>query len=270
MVLLAACSSPATTSTPQTSLPTEIVEYSRADLYFEYPSEWRIAAEGDICLHDATYVAVGTGEWLSGCRDGQSGDDAFVLDRGEAIVRIGYFYSGPAMPAYEVPAFGTQRLESGLAASNLGMAAITKVFVPGHRALQVEARFGDQPREADVQAVRRLIESLDLDERAPASIITSDVDAPTQDCAQLSMTGRLARGDVDGPTLATGEFNWVSVVWPKGWRSRLEGDGRLAVVDPEGQVRVREWDEVQVGGRGDINEFVACPDAVNVLRVWGG
>jgi hypothetical protein len=84
----------------------------------------------------------------------------------------------------------------------------------------------------------------------------------------MSLRGTLARGDGGGLNLAMPGFAWARVSWPYGWTARLGEDRRLELFDRHGAFVAREWDEVEVGGSGDSNEFQACPDAVSVIRAF--
>ena len=196
-------------------------------------------------------------ERATGCRVARtstSGGEAAVADAGELVVTVSYFYSGPAMPAYEVPPFDAMTLDSGLAA--ISQVPSATVYVPGHRALDVDMGVGGVPSVDQLAAFDRLIETIDLDERAPAHLLTNEFGVDDTPCRITDIvTGRLARGDVGGPTLPLGDGSWITLLWPRNWRARLDDDHRLVVIDDSGQAVAREWDEVELAGRGDENEF---------------
>jgi hypothetical protein len=264
ILLVVACTTSTTTVTPSPTT-TVFADYDGGELSFEYPADWRILDENDICFHDYTYVAIGTGDWISGCVDNSPGGEVSLVDPGEIVARVSYFYSGPVSTTFQVPPFDARQLESGLV-STAGASQVT-VFVPGHRPLSVEARFGGQPNDAQLAALDRLIQTIDLDEQIPADLRTSDDDPRQTRCSETTTKGRLTRGDGGEPNLATAGSSWVTVIWPEGWRAQAAEDHRLVLLDAIGEPRAREWDELEVGGYSDENEELhACPDAVRVTR----
>lgn len=248
----------------QAPTPLEHVQYQSDNVSFEYPADWRVIAADDPCyeFHRLTYVAIGTGDWISPCDGGALDGGTAIAAPGQVVVTISYFFSGPMEFAFDVPPFDAAPLQSGLAAVIQGSKAT--VFVPDHRTLDVEATYGESPTELDTSVFEHLVQTIDLQVNPPdlpLAISTSERDLPAEDCVRATFTGRLA---YHGPVLLTPESG-VMVRWPQGWRIVSDGSGRLALVDANGDPVARVWDEISVGGRGSENDFHACPESVGVI-----
>ncbi len=216
-----------------------------------------------------TYVVVGTGEWRSGTESAhQVSADVFVADPGEVVAHFSYFYSGPASFTYETPPLDARQLPSGLATTieDGAQGTLATVFVPGHRSLTVDVRYGSEPSDSQRAAVHGMIDSIAAGGQNPANIRTTASSTTSADCVDRTFRGPLARGDLGGLNIAPPGFSWALVSWPHGWTASVGDDNRVELFDGQGAFVAREWDEVEIGGRGDSNEFVACADAVSVVQ----
>jgi hypothetical protein len=267
--------SPSPTATAQPTVA--FTHYGGEGFSFDYPSDWRVITDAQFTGAQYVLVVVGTGEWQSGCvTSGNAttcGPNHLIADPGEVVAEFSLRGMGPAVPIYELPPVGSTILESGLAASVDDGPSLTRaaIFVSGADKLAVDVRYGGPPTDNERASVHRMIESL-----APPG----GVSAPTIDhwastaiepasCARKVVRGRLGRGDVGGINVTSAdytEFNFL--VWPQGWTARVGADRRTELHDDTGAFVAREWDEVEIGGRGDPNEFRVCPDAVSVLRAF--
>ncbi len=259
------CATPSATAQPSEGA---LAHYA-GDTSFDYPAEWRVIAENDIRIGQITYVVVGTGEWRSGCNLSEcTGADVFVADPGELVAHFSSTYSGPADPVYSTPPLDARQLPSGLAATieDGAQTTLATVFIPGRRALTVDVRYGGEPSDSRRVAVHRMIDSIAAGGQSPANIRTAASSTSSVDCVDRTIQGQLARGDLGGLNIALPAFSWAAVEWPHGWTASMGEDRRVELFDELGEYVAREWDDVEVGGRGDSNEFVACADAVSVVQ----
>lgn len=274
---VAPTSAPPTTTAPtdapataSATAATELTHFSGGDNEFDYPSDWRVIAESDIRIGQITYVVVGTGDWRSGCSgfDNCTGEDVFVADPGELVAHFSSFYSGPAHRTFETPPSDALQLPSGLAATveDGPQRTLATIYIPGRRAMTVDVRYGGAPSDADRAAVHRMIDSTAAGGQAPANIRTATSSITSADCVDRTFRGQLARGDLGGLNIAPPGFSWATVLWPHGWTARLGDDNRVELFDGQGAFVAREWDEVEIGGRGDSNDFQACDGAVSVIQ----
>lgn len=273
IALVAACTSPVPTFTPSAPPATAIAlaAYEGDDLSFEYPAEWRVIAERDMRIGQYTYVVVGTGDWQSGTQHStQVNADAWTVDPGELVAHLSYFYSGPASTVFQTPPFDARVLESGLAATieDGPRSTLATLFVPGHREITVDVRYGGEPTDLQRSAVHRMIDSMDAMADSDGFNLKTGTPPSGPGCSTTAFQGTLARGDLGGLNLALPDFAWVWVSWPEGWTARVREDRRVELFDRNGAHVAREWDEVDVGGSGDSNEFQSCPDAVSVIRAF--
>jgi hypothetical protein len=270
-----ASATPTRSSSAEPSPSSELVHYANAHnaLELDYPSSWRVIAENDIRIGQYTYVVLGTGDWTSGCTGSAGCDrpDTFITDPGEIVAHLSYFYSGPAFQVFAPPPFEAQPLASGLVARIADGPDRTDatVFIPGAREMTVDVRYGGEPSSSVVADVHAMIASVEAVSEALPNILTQDAREDRPDCADDVLRGRLARGDLGGPHLAAeGQFGIATLHWPHGWTSRLDESHRARIFDRNGALVAREWDEVELGGRGDNNEFLICEDAIEVLRAY--
>jgi len=242
---------------------------------FEYPSSWEVIANEVIAGVDLTWV-VGTGSWEDGCESTGSMTTCSgpVMDAGadEVVMEFSLQFSGPYTPIFDPPPFETTVLPSGAVAVLPVSGAIggATIYAPGREALRIRTAVGQNSPDSVQTDVRRVINSLTYD---PATVVAGDLtwdpsSALGGECERRTIEGRLNNGHSPDLMLLQADYHFTQLIWPVGWTVRANGDGRGEVVDDSGVVLARQWDQVEVGGRGEDDEFKVCPGAVTVIRSY--
>jgi hypothetical protein len=249
----------------------DVVQFATHGFTFEYPSAWHVIAEEVFDGVDLVWV-VGTGEWDDGCTTTGSetycSESSIRVDPGEVVIEISTQFHGPYIPVFESPPFDSTVLPSGSVASVQGFEWATGalVYAPGRDVLRVQSVLGSPLSDADHASVQRVIDSLvytaaDL-ESGPTWNPTSIGSA---ECERRIAGGRLNNGH--SPVLNLLEpTSFTQLTWPAGWSTEQDEHGRGQIVDDTGRVIARQWDQVELGGRGDKNGFRVCPDSVRLIR----
>lgn len=234
---------------------------------FDYPASWLIIVEDWFVDPIYTVVVLGTGEWDDSCEDLSGGLACTNLDPGEFAISMTQQIGGPQIPVYPTPPFESKVVDSGLATvvEDALTTVLATVYAPGNLPLEMNAQLGGSESDESVRAaLMQLLDSLSTSS-VPSLVALRTWRPPTgQECARLSRSGRLSRESSGGMDL--GDPDYASLVWPSGWTTRLADDGRIDMLDSNGSEVAREWDEVEIGGRGDFDEFQVCPDDVAVIR----
>jgi hypothetical protein len=261
---------------PSPTLTPRLAHFQSGRASFDYPETWQVLVQDWLDHPVLTIAAVGTGEWAEPCltpppSPGQvcsNNPVSYVrLDSSEFAVTVTQQIGGPPIIPYDTPPFNSELLPSGLASTvhetNLGLEA--RIYVPGSIALGVDAQFRRPLDPSFIEDARRLIESMSAPGANAPVTLTTWRPRGGSGCTQDSRSGRLARGSFDGLVLS-GEDDFGGFLWPAGWTTRLADDMRVELLDENGSVMAREWDAVEVGGRGAVGRFRVCPDSVRVVR----
>ncbi|HYI21316.1 MAG TPA: hypothetical protein VEX62_01650 [Candidatus Limnocylindrales bacterium] len=275
-------SSPATTSPsesvapPPTGSASPAIEfYDDGYLSFEYPAEWPIIATRVFNGVAFTPIVLGTGEWDDGCEPfGSNGihcsGSELIADPGELVAEFWTQGHGPASLVYELPSFESYMIEGGAAVDRSTGPTFTNatVFPPGRLPYEMRVRYGSPMTEAERETIEMIIGSVRFgsDDRQFSLSSWDSTSLGSRACTRTVLRGQIGRGDF--PSLNLGGTAYAALSWPRSWTSRLPEGGRVEILDESGDVVAREWDEVEIGGRGDANEFKVCADAVRVVRAF--
>jgi hypothetical protein len=279
-------SSPLSTGTmesmaPQTStpvVPTSLVSVEGWGFTFDYPDDWRIIAE-EVYAGIDTHWVVGTGTWDDGCTRSVSGEMSSIsctvptltAEPGEVVVDFAIQNHGPYIPIFDGPPFDSTILPNGTVANLSPNDATMAIFyAPGRYNLTMRATIGSPESEVDRAKLRAVVESVAFE---AGEVRTSDEswDPPSVDseeCARLTIEGRLGNGLNPSLALLEPNYRFVSLIWPEGWFTRAADNGRGEVVSDDGSIVARQWDSMRIGGRGDHQTLHVCPDSVTVLRTF--
>ena len=194
-----------------------------------------------------------------------------IVSNEMVAVEIYYFYSGPASFAYGVPPFDAEVLASGLAfAYDSPDSLSATVFVPGHRELAVDVRWSTSPAADETVMVRDLISSLSYAGEARTIDLAEWIEPTARPCAKSTLVGQLARGDLGGLQLVQPGGETWRLGWPAGWSAGIGDHGRAQIQDLGGNVLAREWDEVELAVRSQMDSTAnVCTVGTRLSRAFG-
>ena len=259
------------TAEPSPTLAASLAHYSADGFAIEYPADWMTIAENEFAPADHVFVVLGHGEWQNGC---MNNDDVTVCtgtvltpEPGEVLVSLSSRAMGPADPIYGPPPFESTFTDSGLAVSSSDAGQYTRatVYLPGRRQLEIDVRYGGPPTDGNREEVRRVIDSITYrHSRVPPQMRTWN-ETPDSDC-DATLQGRLGRGAF-GLSVMPVDSTFLFASWPAGWTAAIGTDGRAELLDSDGRLVAREWDEISMAGHETrTDEFRVCRSTVTVVR----